>query len=251
MSKRHHTRAHRGKPAAKDTTPVVVDTGPPPVIHPLPASGDAIPLGDGDLDRAAATLNVDIPAMRSVSAVESRGAGFVGGRPKILFELHYFRKFTDGKYDKTHPHLSAPYSAKKIRKASYKKNQWVVLQEAYDLDADAAVRSASWGMFQVMGDFYSMGGWTSAESFMSDMFLSESQHLRLFIGYCRETGLVRYLAAHDWRGFASHYNGPDYRVNHYDIKLARAFVQFGGAPAPGRGGKAKAGGRSRAKGRHR
>ncbi len=241
-AKRSH-RAVRGK--AEPKAAPVEDRPPPPVIHPLPPPGAGTPLTPADLEQAAATLNVDIPAMKAVATVESRGSGFVGGRPKILFELHYFRKFTDGKYDRSHPHLSAPYSSKKVRKASYHKDQWVVLQEAYDLDADAAIRSCSWGMFEVMGAFHDMGGWSDSESFMRDMFVSETQHLRLFIGYCRETHLVGYLGKHDWRGFASHYNGPDYRVNQYDTKLARAFVQFGGTPPPGRGGKAKKKGRRR------
>ena len=50
----------------------------------------ALWLSQADLDRAAASLAVDRAAIKAVYEVEAGGAGFLGLRPKLLFEGHVF-----------------------------------------------------------------------------------------------------------------------------------------------------------------
>jgi len=193
----------------------------------LPTSGAARRLAATDFVAAAKQLGCETAAVRAVSEVESGGrTGFDDKkRPKILFEIHLFRENTKMKYDKSHPHLSAPYSSPR-RKASYKKDQWAVLREAFALDSDAAVKSASWGMFQVLGSNYKMCGWSNVRQFVYDMFESEAQHLRAFLGYCRGANLTRYLKTKNWASFARGYNGPDYASNAYHTKMASAYARY-------------------------
>jgi LysM repeat protein len=193
----------------------------------LPTQGDARKLVASDFENAARELGVETAAVRAVAEVESGGrTGFdAAKRPKILFEIHLFRSNTNRRYDTSHPHLSAPYKSKR-RRASYKKDQWVVINEAFKLDPEAAVKSASWGMFQVLGSNFKMGGWKTVRQFVSDMFISESQHMRSFLGFCRANNLVRHLKSKNWAAFARAYNGPDYASNAYDTKMANAYKRY-------------------------
>lgn len=195
----------------------------------LPEEGQALQLVAVDYENAARELDCETAAVHAVADVESGGrTGFdAKKRPKILFEVARFRDNTGGRFDKSHPDLSAPYKSK-ARKASYKKDQWVVIKAAFALDPEAALKSASWGMFQVLGSNFSMGGWTTVYAFVDDMFVSEAQHMRAFLGYCKEAGLVKYLKDHKWASFAAGYNGPDYASNAYDTKLAAAYDRYSG-----------------------
>lgn len=193
----------------------------------LPASGEARKLVASDFTNAASQLDCETAAVRAVAEVESGGrTGFdANKRPKILFEIHLFRGNTNARYDRSHPHLSAPYSSPR-RRQSYRKDQWTVIREAFALDPTAAVKSASWGMFQVLGSNYKICGWTSVRQFAADMFVSEAQHMRAFLGFCRANNLVRHLKSKNWAAFARGYNGPDYASNAYDTKMAAAYRRY-------------------------
>lgn len=220
-----------GTPAPSNPAPAPSNSsgGGPPATGPwtLPASGAARKLASTDFVAAANSLGCEVAAVRAVAEVESGGrTGFDDKkRPKILFEIHLFREATKSKYDKTHPHLSAPYKSP-LRRASYKKDQWAVMREAFGLDPDAAVKSASWGMFQVLGRNYQMCGWKNVRQFVYDMFESEGQHLRAFLGYCRGANITRHLKTRNWAAFALGYNGEDYKSNAYDTKMASAYARY-------------------------
>jgi hypothetical protein len=102
------------------------------------------------------------------------------------------------------------------------------MYEAMDLDVDAALKAASWGLFQVMG--FNHNGWGSAIPFAQDMFISEYKHLKAFTSFCKDNGLIRFINQHDWATFASKYNGEGYAANAYDIKMAAAYQKYA-APA--------------------
>jgi len=194
----------------------------------LPAVGDAERLSAEDFRAAAAELGVPSAAIRAVAEIESGGRiGFdAQRRPKILFEAHYFHKLTRGALDASHPHLSQPSWNDACRRY-YRLDQWGRMYEALTLDADAALQSASWGMFQVLGSNYRLVGWSSVRAFVADMFRSEAQHLRAFLGFLRAKRLVDELRPpQDWARFARGYNGPGYAKNHYDTKLAAAYARW-------------------------
>jgi len=46
--------------------------------------------------------------------------------------------------------------------------------------------------------------------------------------FIRKNNLVDELQALNWASFARQYNGPSYKVNKYDTKMARAYAEFGG-----------------------
>jgi hypothetical protein len=174
---------------------------------------------------AAKSINVEVAAVKAVAEVESRGDGFLpDGRPKILFEAHKFSKYTNHKYDQSHPHISSL----KWNKALYKggANEYPRLSEAMMLDKTAALKSASWGKFQVMGFNAIDCGWESVEAFVVDMYKDEYQHLRAFLGYVKANNLIKHLQNKNWAAFAFGYNGAGYKENKYDIKMEAAYKKY-------------------------
>lgn len=179
----------------------------------------------------ARTLHVEVAAIKAVAEVESRGAGFLaGGKPKILFEPHIFWRqlrvkgidpnlFMEENEDILYP---------KWKSGAYgpESKQHDRLERAAKINRDAALLSASWGKFQIMGFNWKTCGCASLQEFIDDMHKSEDDHLRLFTSYIRHTHLDDELRGHDWAAFALSYNGPMYRKNRYDTKLKTAFEKY-------------------------
>ncbi len=189
-------------------------------------------LTEQDFIEAAALLKCDVPAVKAVAEVESNGNGFLSdGRVKILFEGHIFHRYTDGRFSRSHPTLSYKswtrqfYTTGKtadLRGAGELKR----LQQAIALDRPAALMSASYGKFQVMGFNFALCGFKSVEDFYNAMQIDEGKHLKAFCGYVIHTGIDDELRAHLWAAFARRYNGIEYKKNKYDTKLATAHKKY-------------------------
>lgn len=182
---------------------------------------------DTQFANSAADLKCSEAAIRAVAEVESGSMGGFSapGRPVVLFEGHWFHRYTKGKYAASHPSLCYP----KWTKVHYAKNQndeWARLQAAMALDKRAALMSASYGRFQVMGFNFAICGWKSVELFFAAMCQSEDNHLEAFEQYVRNSGLSDELQRLDWDGFAHGYNGPEYRKNDYAGKMWRAHARW-------------------------
>lgn len=182
-------------------------------------------LGGGDVARCAATLDVPVAAMRAVVAVEAAGAGFIAGTdlPKILFEGHVFHRLTAGAFDEARPDLSFPKWTKQHYKGG--RGEYDRLLAAIALDADAALQSCSWGLGQVMGFNHEIVGFDHVDGFVNAMAESEGAQLMAMTRFIEANGLADELRRQDWAGFARGYNGPGYRANAYDTKLAAAFAR--------------------------
>lgn len=187
-------------------------------------------LSDADYGRAAAALGAEIAAVQAVAAVETAGNAFDDrGRPRILFERHYFHRLTGGRFDAAHAAISDP-TAGGYGKFS---EQYGKLREAYGLDADAALRSASWGRFQIMGDNCRAAGHASVREFVVALTQAEAAHLDAFVAFvCSDRTMAEALRKKDWATFARRYNGPGYAKNDYDGKLKRAYERFAAEAAP-------------------
>ena len=186
---------------------------------------------DSDYQFAASALGIEIAAIKAVAQVETKGDAFDKiGRPRILFERHYFHRLTHGRYDKSHPELSNP------RPGGYGKFcvQYNKLRTASRLNATAAVKSCSWGKFQIMGIYFKEAGYSSAQDFAQSMRVSEAARLGAFVKFIASNAhLLLHLKAKNWPQFARGYNGANYRTNSYDSKLEAAFKGFQAAKIPG------------------
>lgn len=188
-------------------------------------------ISDSQYRQAAALLDVDEAAIRAVVEVESRGHAMLpDGRPVVLFESHKFSDFTGGQWDDTYPHIS---SARWNRSLYAKGRDWIErgerehdrLDEAASLNRRAALESASYGLFQVMGFNWGVCGYDSLDAFLADMWRGPEGHLAAFIGFVQHERLDGYLRRGEWGKFSARYNGPAYKLNRYDVRLAEAYVR--------------------------
>jgi len=175
---------------------------------------------------AAASEALQVPAARiwTVLAVETKGCGFLPDRrPPILFERHYFSKLTKGQFDAIHPDISNPQPGGYGAAGAH---QYARLARAIQLSRHAALQSASWGLPQIMGANFAQAGHGAVDAMVASMMDSEDGQLAAFVEFLRTNGLHTKLRAQDWAGFARAYNGPDYAVNQYDVKLSRTDQKF-------------------------
>jgi hypothetical protein len=202
------------------------------ILHPFPVpAGPAKSsfLSDADFQQAASKLKCEVAAIKAVALVETghHGAFDKLGRPTILYERHIFSVLTKHVYDKSHPDISGPHAKGEYSKPSYPK-----LERAYRLNPDAALESASWGAFQIMGENYEASGFDSVQDFVASMRVSVQNQLAAFVNFISSNPkLIQAIQEKNWASFALHYNGPAYKKNNYDTKLANAYLQSSD-PAP-------------------
>ena len=175
-----------------------------------------------DYRAVANSIGCETAAVRAVVSVEAAGSGFqADGRPKILFEAHWFSYFTDDRYDDSNPNISSPVWNRSLYIGGA--GEWDRLYQAICLNRTAALQSASWGLGQIMGFNYKAAGYSEVESFVRDMHQSEGKQLMAMFNFIKNNGLATFLIRKDWAGFALRYNGEGYKDNNYDGKLADAY----------------------------
>jgi len=195
----------------------------------LEFSGIGLALSRAGFDGVAGRLKVGAPELWAVLTVETRGCGFLPDkRPAILFERHVFHRQTDGRFDRQAPDISDP------RAGGYRggAREYDRLAKAIALDRQAALRSVSWGIGQVMGFNAAAAGFADVETMVRDMAESEDAQLRGMAEFIAHEKLDRPLSARDWKAFARGYNGPDYAKNQYDARLAAMHRRFADGPLP-------------------
>jgi hypothetical protein len=158
--------------------------------------------------------------------VEASGAGFdSAGRVRMLFEPHIFYRETAG---------AARAAAVKAGLAwptwrrEYPKDSYPRLIAAMAIDRDAALRSASWGLGQIMGFNCIAAGFDSADGMVRAFAADEETQLAAMVRFIKARGLDDELRHHDWAGFARGYNGAGYAANGYHTKLAVAYAKWAG-----------------------
>ncbi|MBE9102778.1 N-acetylmuramidase family protein [Vacuolonema iberomarrocanum] len=182
-------------------------------------------LEPGDFERVANKLDISVAAIRAVVAIEAAGSGFLNdGRPKILFEAHHFSRQTGRRYDRSHPRISSRRWNRSLYLGGVR--EWTRLHQAASLDRDAAWKSASWGLGQVMGFNYPICGFRDIEQFVKAQERSEGDQLDTMFAFIRANRLHHALRRLDWRAFARGYNGAGFAANRYDQKLAAAYRRF-------------------------
>lgn len=201
-----------------------------------PRAGRQAGLKYEDYVDAAAVLRCEVSAIRAVDAVESAGSGFLkSGRPKILFEGHIFYKNLK-KYGKAlaGAQLDATVCYPKWTKKFYfgGEKEYVRLERAIavceklGVPLSAALSAASWQRYQIVAENYKAAGFNSVEEFVEAMFQSEYAALLAFVAYVKSNSLADEIRRKDWAGFARAYNGPAYKRNAYDVKMANADKKF-------------------------
>ena len=187
-------------------------------------------LSDCDFKVAARRLRCDESAIRAVSDVEARGAGFLWDanakewRIKILFERHIMYRLLEKKSGrdfalnkvKIYPDVintkSGGYSGGNAEHAR--------LAKARRIEKNLGLESASWGMFQIMGFHWQRLGFASAVDYVLTLSKGEPEQLEAFCRFIEtDRRLLTAIRARDWALFAEVYNGAGYKKNQYDTKM--------------------------------
>lgn len=187
-------------------------------------------LSKADIIAVANDLKIEPAALKAVIDVEAAGNGFDNqGRPTILFEPHVFWD----QLGKIHYYTKRAELAKKhngLLSQKWDKSLYRIggsshdkLKIAAELNWEAAHKSASWGLGQIMGFNAQKIGYATLKEFIDDMYESEAKQLKAMGMFLKTNGLISKLQRHDWAGFARGYNGSAYAKNQYDVKLADAY----------------------------
>lgn len=199
-------------------------------------------LKNHDLVNAAQRLDVPLASVYAVNEVESNGKGFLdNGKPVILFERHImYRQLATPRHEGDNPAQLKQHADELAalnpaivnpKPGGYAGGsaEHQRLTHARLIDDNAALESASWGTFQIMGFHWQRLGYASVQAFVTAMSASESQQFDAFVRFIEtDPALHKALKARKWAEFAKLYNGPDYQRNLYDIKLQRAFERHAG-----------------------
>ncbi|NBC34188.1 MAG: DUF3380 domain-containing protein [Alphaproteobacteria bacterium] len=182
----------------------------------------------GLVARAAAALDCDAAAVAAVMEIESSGSGMVApGRCTVRFEGATFHRLTGGRFDAVRPDLSMPSWRDNAGFVRGGLAEWERVEQAADLDHEGAYKSASYGLFQIMGFNYPIAGYAAVDDFVNEMNAGEAGQVTAFVRFLCGAGLDAPLRRQDWRTFARGYNGPG-QVDTYADKLAAAYARHAG-----------------------
>lgn len=204
--------------------------------------------GVSDTARAVARETDFSPAtVQAIMDVESRA-----GPDAIRFEPHIFHRWTTvGTPWSTEAQALRPEQAKHGDEVPWTPANWPKVKaskvgaetndsafwRAYKVDPEAAVRSTSWGLFQVLDPIENLGA-PSWREWMNRWGSEDHAKLstELFFGWFERNPGVKTLVAQAenaggtaaaWLPFALKYNGPTaVETNRYHEKLAAAYRQY-------------------------
>jgi hypothetical protein len=164
----------------------------------------------------------------TVLAVETKGCGFLPDRrPQILYERHIFHRLTNGAFDDGD--ISDPNPGGYGDPGAHQHDR---LNAAIEFDRASALKSASWGIGQVMGENFQVAGFADVETMVSSMMLGEDEQLTAMANFLVGNKLAAALRAHDWTTFARGYNGKNFTINKYDVQLNAEFQKLSTSGVP-------------------
>lgn len=187
-------------------------------------------LDDIDLPRIGSRIGVGEDEIHAVLDVECAGRGFDSqNRLKTLFEPHiFYRELGDTPARDQAVRMGLAY--KSWRPGNYPRDSYPRLIKAMGINREAALRSASWGLPQMMGFNHQLAGYESAESMITDFLKDEDRQLNAMVTFIINAGLDDELRNHDWAGFAKGYNGKYYYKHGYHTRLKAAYDKWAKIP---------------------
>jgi len=192
--------------------------------------GEGKALDEFDIPELAYRIDVTEDHLQAFLNVESRSQGFDrAGRPIILTEPHVFYRNLEGNKRKmaVAEGLAYPkWGTKPYPRSSDARYEW--LTKAMKIDKEAAFKAISMGSTQVLGENFSMVGYPSAEAMFKAFSDDEQEHVEAMVKYILATGIADDMKAERWNVVARVYNGPGYKKNQYDVKMAREFAKLRG-----------------------
>lgn len=171
-------------------------------------------ISDDTFAGMARRLDCEVAAIKAVTFTETSGNGFCeNGLPTILFERHHFYDFTK---PSSGPHPYAMFSdICNDNPGGYGAggiHQYERLVKAARLNLDAALKSCSWGAFQILGEYYTQCGYNSVVEMVNDCMKSIDAHAVIFEKFLKneKKDAAKALKNKEWVNFTSGFNGKNW-----------------------------------------
>jgi len=178
-----------------------------------------------EVEEIAKSIDVDYASLMTFISVESGGVGFAKDTKKIViqFEPSWFKRYTKER-DQHDKKLWEVVDANKVEGQA---NEWKAFNAAYAINPKSALLSTSIGLMQVMGFNYSACGYTSVNAMWDDFKTGEYAQVNGAASFIKSNPrLHKALKSKDWAKVAYYYNGSNYRINNYDVKLKQAYIKY-------------------------
>lgn len=183
-------------------------------------------ISDGRINFLSIKYAIDVPVIKAFSEVEGSGIGFSDytGRMLIQFEPSYMAGFVGRDKDSV-------WFNNKIGNQTI---EWKAFESASTVNKEAAMKSCSIGMMQVMGAHYAMLGFKKVQNMWDFADKSESNQLELGLMFVKANPtLYKAIQEKNWHLVAYYYNGAKYKelaakyhTTPYDIRFANAYRKF-------------------------
>jgi len=189
------------------------------------------PITDLEYDKSAKNLDIDAALMKAIGSNESGESGFFGeGVAKILFERHYMYNGLSNKYGVERANELAKKYPLLVNKEPnvVRSNSCGKLKLAKEIDTDCAIRSCSWGRYQIMGETFKYL-YSSPTELELAMNACELHQFNYFVQYLKKKPkMIDALKAKDWEKIAYLYNGSNWKNTNpnYATNLEKNYNKF-------------------------
>ncbi|MBE7178184.1 MAG: DUF3380 domain-containing protein [Mucilaginibacter polytrichastri] len=201
---------------------------------------------EAEIKQAAEAAGLTYAELKTFIAVESSGRGFSDtGKLIIQFEPHLFKKNAAAEYQRyiaattgtdreAIKMLKFTWQPVLENKIDVQSREWAAFNAAFSINREAAMRSTSIGLPQILGSHFARLGFTSAGAMWDYFKAGEVNHVHVLARFiATDARLFRTIKARDWHMVATLYNGKYYRElavrigrEPYDISLAKAFRRY-------------------------
>nr|WP_301178361.1 N-acetylmuramidase domain-containing protein [Neisseria dumasiana] len=153
-------------------------------------------MNDEHYQKLANELGVGKEVFEAVARVESKGQGVIRNKAgvleaKILYERHKMYGFLKKKMNKEKLSLYVSSQPKLVNPkgggyGGYLE-QFIKLENAKKIDIESAIKSCSWGKYQIMGKYFRDGNfYNSPQDLEIAMNMCELQHFAYFNNYLKK-----------------------------------------------------------------
>jgi len=158
--------------------------------------------------------------------VESGGKGFDSKTGKLLiqFEPAWFKKMA----------TYAPSGAWSVNGVERQAKEWESFNNAFAIDREAAMKSTSIGLPQIMGFHWKRLGYSSVGAMWDDFKVSEENQINALEKFITtDPRLLKAFEEKDWHMMAYIYNGSGYAAQAhrlgivpYNVQLQKAYEEM-------------------------
>jgi hypothetical protein len=194
-------------------------------LQPATFQGRAERIDDLDIPRIGSVIGVGEDEVHALMEVEAGSSGFDSqDRPKMLFEPHVFYRNLSGENRELAEAKGLAYRG--WRPGNYPRDSYPRLTDAMEIDPEAALKAASWGRGQILGENYAICGYPTVFDMVQAFMDDEATHIAAMIEFIVANNIDDDLRAHRWEAVARVYNGPGYAKHNYHGRLAAAYARW-------------------------